>query len=323
MEKWKKELVRYLFHYSAQHLQIERAFNLKNPHVPQRLYKYRYFCEGHKDALARNILWRCSPDKFNDPYDTSVYVNVDKCLMEDRSAEDVVRIAEMASDETPPRRPTPIKKPISVGDWRRKILAETIDNAVDKSGEALDLLEAIEAATGGQNERMMLYLTERLQSGFSVVSLSEIASSILMWSHYSDAHRGFCVEYDFSSVSPKDLRRRLCFPVYYREKLTDATRYMVHTDVANFNNLFGQYLCLLKSNEWAYEKEWRMVFPIGPAHANNEISMPAPSAIILGTRVRSADETWMVEYCNRTNISLMKMRQRRSSFELEVVPYAD
>ena len=322
MGKWKKELVRYLFPYSAQNLQIERAFFLKNPHVPQRLYKYRSFCEEHKDALTRNILWRCSPDKFNDPYDSSVYFNVDKLLMEDRSPEDILRTVEMASDESPLRRPAPLKKAVSFGDWRRKLLAETIATATDKNGETLGLFESIEVAVRCQNKRLTFYLTERFQSAFSVVSLSEISSSILMWSHYSGAHCGFCIEYDFSSLSPEDLRRRLCFPVYYREKLTNATRYLAHADTANLNNLFGLYLSLLKGDEWAYEKEWRIVYPAGPTHANAEISMPTPSAIILGIRADSADEEWVVEYCNRTNIPLMKMRQRRDVFRLEVAPYA-
>ena len=131
MQKWKKELVRYLFPYSAQNLQIERAFFLKNPHVPQRLYKYRSFCEEHKDALTRNILWRCSPDKFNDLYDSSVYFNVDKLLMEDRSPEDILRTVEMASDESPLRRPAPLKKPslseIGGGNyWRKRLQTRPI-----------------------------------------------------------------------------------------------------------------------------------------------------------------------------------------------------
>ena len=33
----------------------------------------------------------------------------------------------------------------------------------------------------------------------------------------------------------------------YRKKMTDATRYLANTGASDFNNLFGQYLCLLKS----------------------------------------------------------------------------
>lgn len=40
MELWQKQLIRGLFHYSTEHMDIERAFLVKHPHVPDRLYKY-------------------------------------------------------------------------------------------------------------------------------------------------------------------------------------------------------------------------------------------------------------------------------------------
>ena len=106
-----------------------------------------------------------------------------------------------------------------------------------------------------------------------------------MWSHYSDSHRGFCIEYDFGSLPPADLRRRLCFPVLYRGKRTDATRSITRLDPTDFNNLFGQYLCLLKERQWSYEQEWRIIHAIGATLANRQFVMPVPSAIILGSQV--------------------------------------
>jgi hypothetical protein len=106
-------------------------------------------------------------------------------------------------------------------------------------------------------------MTEQLRRGFSVLSLSENPVSKLMWSHYSDSHRGFCIEYNFAKLPYDDLRRRLCFPVFYTHKLRDATRYMAKTDFIDYNNLFGQFMW---SDDWAYEKEWRIVYAIGPNH---------------------------------------------------------
>jgi hypothetical protein len=42
-------------------------------------------------------------------------------------------------------------------------------------------------------------------------------------------------------------------------------------------------MCLLKSDEWAYEQEWRIVLPTGATHANVEQLMPKPASIILIT----------------------------------------
>jgi hypothetical protein len=52
-------------------MDIEGAFDIKHPHVPARLYKYREFSEAHLDALKRGVLFVSSVDKFNDPYELS------------------------------------------------------------------------------------------------------------------------------------------------------------------------------------------------------------------------------------------------------------
>ena len=323
MDNWQKKLVRLLFHYSARKLQIEHTFYIKNAHIPQRLYKYRSFCGEHKEALEKNVLWRCSPNKFNDPYDTAIYFNPDKLLIENRSWEDAIHAVERVFEEATPHRPKPIQNPIRFRNWRRSVLEEARTNAPEDLHAIPNGLAAVEEAVRLANERMIIQLSEHFRGGFSAVSLSEEPSSIRMWSHYSKNHTGFCIEYDFSTISPEDLRRRLCFPVYYRGKLTDATRYLTHASPENINIYFSLYLCLLKSDEWAYEKEWRIVYPTGQAQANAEISMPRPSAIILGARVDTKDKKWMVEYCNHNNLPLMTIRQERSSFKLEILPYCE
>ena len=84
------------------------------------------------------------------------------------------------------------------------------------------------------------------------------------------------------------------------------------------NNLFAIFMCLLKSDEWAYEREWRIVETIGPAHANREIAMPRPAAVILGALVSPADEAWMRGFCDGNAIPLKKVFQRRDEFRLEI-----
>jgi hypothetical protein len=105
--------------------------------------------------------------------------------------------------------------------------------------------------------------------------------------------------------------------MFYRKKLTDATRYFAKRDFKDFNNLFGIYICLLKSDEWAYEKEWRIACTVGASNATDRVQMPKPKAIILGARVQAGDETWMREFCNNA-IPLKRMVQRHNEFRLEV-----
>jgi hypothetical protein len=74
MECWKKKLVRMMFPYSAKRLRIEDAFLLKDKHIPGKLYKYRAFTDNHLQALEEGVLWVSAPERFNDPYDTAVFL---------------------------------------------------------------------------------------------------------------------------------------------------------------------------------------------------------------------------------------------------------
>ena len=291
--------------------------------MPNSLYKYRQFCKKHKDALCANVLLSCRPNKFNDPYDTSVYVNMNHILVENVSLEDAIQNINVSSEDPVSERSRRLQDPIRLEDWYRRISEEIISSDPDNMSVTRDIFETADNILEQRTETILSHFAEHLRSEFSVVSLSQVPSSILMWSHYSDAHKGFCIEYDFSSMSAADLRRRLCFPVYYRRKLTKATRYMARGDRKDFNNSFGQYLCLLKSDEWAYEREWRIVMQTGSSHETLQILMPAPASIILGLCVEEHNVRWMVEHCKRNEIPLMKVRQQRDAFRLEVVAYGD
>jgi Protein of unknown function (DUF2971) len=298
-------------------MRIEPAFVVKHPHVPQFLYKYRDFKGPHLDALRRGVLYMSSPDRFNDPFDTTVFFNPARFIIEDLPAREFVEYVEEVDRNAQLGqrwRPRPIKKPIRQGEWIRKVMAENLKDMPADARE--ELVAAADGVFEQQGAEMRRRMREVLRSGYSVLSLSANPSSILMWSHYSNSHRGFCIEYEFGSLPPADLRRRLCFPVLYRRKMTDATRYMANTGATDFNNLFGQYLCLLKNADWAYEKEWRIVHAIGPAEANRELVMPTPSAIILGSAAKPDDVKAMEEFCRANGISVKRAVQSDSAAEI-------
>ena len=88
--------------------------------------------------------------------------------------------------------------------------------------------------------------------------------------------------------------------------------------MSDFNNLFGQLMCLVKKDDWAYEREWRIVHAIGESSANSEIAMPEPSAILLGSRVAPENENAMRELCRARSIPLKKMVQTVDSYDLSI-----
>jgi hypothetical protein len=90
------------------------------------------------------------------------------------------------------------------------------------------------------------------------------------------------------------------------------------TDPGDLNNLFGFYACMLKSDHWAYEKEWRIILPTGDTHARAFIGMPKPTAIVLGMAVKPKHQAWMKRFCHQRSLPLKQMKQNLNEFRLEI-----
>ncbi len=318
MEAWKRQLLRHLFPYGLSRATPEIAMLAKHPHIPARLYKYRSFSPTHLDALRRNVLWMSAPEKFNDPFEAAVRLYPDRFLVENQTVDAFISTVKEMIDTVSAGGiwvPKALVNPIPAGQWRQKVIEGLLKN--ESPDIRARLSGVMDAFLRDQQEKMSQRMSESFRRGFSVLSLCENSTSTLMWSHYSDSHRGFCIEYDFSALPANDLLRRLCFPVFYTGKPRDATRYMAKGDLTDFNNLFGQYMCLIKHDSWADEKEWRIIQAIGPAHANFEINMPQPSAILIGAHSTPANELKMRDFCRDQSIPLLKAVIHPGKFDLE------
>lgn len=85
----------------------------------------------------------------------------------------------------------------------------------------------------------------------SVACFSENVDSVLMWAHYADSHRGYCIEYDTEKLLKP--YSAMIFPVYYSNERYDSTDDVIRRNV---NTLLNPYF--FKSKVWSYENEWRI-----------------------------------------------------------------
>src|SRR5262245_60498248 len=90
-----------------------------------------------------------------------------------------------------------------------------------------------------------------------ILSVSEIRDDLLMWSHYSDSHRGFVIGFfglhDYFQKGISDKRGGLR-KVVYSEKRPILPP---HNEFSTHN--VAEILLFTKSPHWSYEKEWRML----------------------------------------------------------------
>ena len=233
--------------------------------MPERLFKYRSCCENHIKAFCEDKVYLATSDLYNDPFDTLIQYDVDAIL----------RIFGFLKN-------TEVQKAIAQYIIDGGAIPEEISKIISEK-EKSELRQK-----AGQIVRNKVYInreTELCNSDFELVfafvtvliplliqhlsisaCFSESISSLLMWSHYSDCHKGFALGYDLTSFLYPNTEGLMIFPVVYNDKKFDATQYimylmgnLVQVPFKNIDTLAQIKVLLHKAKEWEYEKEWRLM----------------------------------------------------------------
>lgn len=160
-----------------------------------------------------------------------------------------------------------------------------------------------------------------------VSCFSENEDSLLMWAHYANNHRGFCVEYDLLKIN--EMLKFTPIPIIYSNDRVS----LISLSIENNEKIEKDVLELLikaltsKSNEWNYENEWRIVRDNGACgdRWNYEkngalLDMITPSSIILGCEIQPDLERDFKEFCKNSQISLFKMEKDATQYKLNKIP---
>lgn len=160
-------------------------------------------------------------------------------------------------------------------------------------------------------DAMTRQMTEKLNALFLIGCLATDPKNRLMWSHYADSHRGFCIEYDFNSLKDEVLP----FPIIYSENrpLVPWKAAIDHTqesmEAATADLTLG---LLTKDKSWEYENEWRVLLP-----AANPPDLKVPiTAIYLGAHITSENKAIILEIANNHKIPVKQMKTDRGAYEL-------
>ncbi|ALN64598.1 hypothetical protein GLA29479_3747 [Lysobacter antibioticus] len=167
------------------------------------------------------------------------------------------------------------------------------------------------------NESLAREFSVALRSSFKLCSFSERVDSTLMWSHYADSHKGFCIEYDVRSLPESDLRARSLYPVLYSDDIFDATEFF-QRDAAERNICHSILAGLLKAKDWSYEREWRLMFPHGLLDSARPFRMPSPIGVYLGARISNESEASVREACESLGVPVWNMQHSARRFQIEV-----
>lgn len=145
------------------------------------------------------------------------------------------------------------------------------------------------------------------RAGIKIAAFCENADSLLLWSHYADAHRGVRIDYEWEPNANASYQSPMLVPVTYSKSrpqvsLLDACRYVAASRLGNegissntFQNEVLEKILLTKSDDWSYEAEWRIAEAddLGPRYT---IVLPL-KVISITCGAEASDAT--VAYCTK------------------------
>jgi hypothetical protein len=253
--------------------------------IPKVLYKYRdeRNFQHHHRLISRQEVFLARPSQYNDPFDCRIPIRGD--LMTDSDKEEKVKeiLRIRFTDET--------------------FIAE-------RTQQIKEAKELYFSPLVRKEDKEML---DRWDSVAGVYSLSEVNNNILMWSHYANQHKGFVVG-------------------LWSEVLMQMNEF-VHLDYINYtidfplikggseiDEIFYKKF-FYKSQDWHYEKEWRIV-TLHPKNRLINLPKSAFAEIIFGSHMDNSLQEKMIVQIKKIfpDVKLLKAEDSTEKFEVIIKP---
>lgn len=228
---------------------------MEQPHDRERFFKYLSAPTAIK-VLERSAVRYSSPLIFNDPFDiqSGLHFGFDLEGFPERVLQ---RIREMVVADSRPQVD-------EQDDWGKAIIIAWENRAKRDLPEFFlrPLLESL-------RDRIALYQSQcqELWGSFflprlRVLSVTEEHDNLLMWSHYAQSHTG--AVFAFRVLLEEDNALRVAQPIIYRPappalfSEEEWIGFVLGTKELDPNEQLFLHYAYLKSDVWAYEKEWRV-----------------------------------------------------------------
>jgi hypothetical protein len=258
----------------------------ENNWVPKTLYKYRnWHDEKHQSIIKENSIWIPDAADFNDPFDCNIPMDYSSISGGKKMMERLYKIIV-----------TPEKNGKVPNLYDEAVQRQLFENRFSNPDFISDFRKAVVKEHKRRN---------------GIFSLTPINNNILVWSHYANSHKGFCVGFDTVK-----LFKSLSFTGAY---VAYQSKYPI---VSPFEESDSQWqkMVFTKSNHWEYELEYRLIL----AKVTNqliEINPDVYSEIIFGERMLEADknEIRKVLVEKYPNIKIYNCVQNPSNFELQII----
>jgi|GEM_PF-1567913 len=280
------------------------VFLLKNKNFPSHIYKYRALNSNTLDCLEDDWLWASEPKYMNDSFESSLNIDNHQVFRNFISG-------KVFKEE--------FKKMYNY-DFPNETIQEIIKS--DHPHELFVLKCSklgIHLPSPQQVYEQATYYWEKFMAEqekyIRICCFGTCYESILMWAHYADSNKGFCLEYNFKDNAEI---RTFLQPVYYSDK-----RNFINS-IPEMNIYSKVIASITKSKEWEYEQEWRVVrfSKTQVEQKNNRLDMPVPTAIYVGYNFEQNIDTEkkkLLEIAAAKNIPIHRMANHPTEYKLVTI----
>ncbi len=253
--------------------------------IPKTLYKYRsWSSEFHKTLLSGNEIFLSSPADLNDPFDASLPFRYKQ--------------EEMTPDNI-------YKKLIEVGrrEWPDMSEQELQELAFERQNSGV-------FENGDYWKEQHARSKESMHKSFGIFSCTTKNDNLLMWAHYADCHRGFCVGLDSEILY--DTVGGVIRPVNYAESFPvmplfeQKTSYMIE-------------MLNTKSPEWGYEDEYRLT-KSGASNKPFQLPNEAIKEVVLGCNMSHEHRKEIIEVLDSKlpHVEIFEAKTSLEYFKLDI-----
>ena len=316
-EDLKQKYKELMFSKEPENIDTLEGLKLKFANLPI-LYKYQKIDEYSLANLENNTAWFSNASKFNDPYDSALtiknvetYLNgIDEDFINKLSKIFNVHVIEIETLlET-----NGIKKTYEYLLRNHPIHnkePEAIQKIIDNLSERIDV----------ENEKYVSQISNFYQNHIYATCFSEDPTSMLMWSHYGANHEGMVLEYNFNQLDLKvhgDILSHL-HPIIYTDELLNIDDYKSVRELIPVFSLAA----INKSNEWSYEKEWRVLLYDSLEKKGQVSRLIKPSSIILGARVSKVHKIMLAIEGKKRGIPVKQIKLDKFKYHLSITEVGD
>lgn len=255
---------------------------------PEIIYKYRNWTdENHKKVITQNQLYFSPIKLFNDPFDSRIPTDFGMLDTDERKMKYAKEIVE-----------------------RNKASLTNYCFSVDSEVERIYNLLKNDLST--QQKRFEDIEVETSNRDYGVLSLSKRWNSILMWSHYSDSHKGYCIGFNWEKLRKHSVHFR-SDRIYYSDDYP-------HIDPLEQDHMVNAWKrWQYKAKDWEYEKEYRIVKGLHMGDEERLYNFPDDyvAEIILGLNIEPSAKKEIVDIAKEKGVPVFQIKRVPFIFKLE------